>query len=1058
MSTLISPAELAKALGLPEPTAEQAPVIESGLEPAAVVAGAGSGKTETMAARVVWLVANQQVSPEQVLGLTFTRKAAAELGQRVRRRLAQWRRVVERERPDDVEHLAALQSMEPTVLTYAAYAGRLVGEHALRVGAEPDARLLSPALLWQLADGVVRRWPGDLPEFKAISSLVHWVIAMAGQFADHLADPAQVEAFCDDALERFFALPLGPRARSEMPTGTGEYIDALRQRRALVPLVRDYQRVKQAMTAVDFGDQMRLAADLAGVDEVRTIERARYRAVLLDEYQDTGHAQIEMLRGLFGAGHPVTAVGDPFQSIYGWRGASAGNMGAFDITFPRADGTPATVYPLATSFRNDRAILAAANAVAAPLRTSKVTVPLRPHEDCGPGTVAVTFTETVDAEAEWVARNVKAAWDALPVGERTGAVLVRRRSQLPILADTLHHAGLPVEIVGLGGLLTTPEVVDVVATLRVLGDYKPGGALMRLLSGARWRIGPRDLAALRDRARHLIRPPEVVEVTDEQREALSLVEALDDLGPAQRYSPAGYRRMSRLALELRRLRRRLTAPLAELVADVGHAIGVDIEVAARLDRAQVGRVHLDRFLDVAAAFAAEAGDSSLRAFLAYLEAAEDEENGLEAGEVIVATERVQLLTVHGAKGLEWDVVAVPGLASGLFPGQASGVNWTRARHEMPGPLRGDSDGLPALDLSAATSRKEVAELLSAHHEAVVDRHADEERRLAYVAMTRARSVLLASGYAWDTTQKPRTPSPFLATLREHAAPDEWFEPEPDSVNPRAVDAVTAEWPADPLGIAPGAAFGRRAAVEAGAAMVREAGGALFAVPVDDQPAGALAAGWRHDVDVLLAERDRLRRGSSVDVELPAQLSVSQLVELERDPVGLARSVRRPLPRPPAPWARRGTAFHTWLEQRWQVQSLLDVDELPGAADEGADDADFRELRAAFEASPWALRTPAEVEVPFEMTIGERVVRGRMDAVFRDGDDGWLVIDWKTGTARAGPVQLAAYRLAWARLCGIPDSELHRVRAAFHYIRSNETVEPGALLDAAGLRALVLGET
>jgi DNA helicase-2/ATP-dependent DNA helicase PcrA len=208
------------------------------------------------------------------------------------------------------------------------------------------------------------------------------------------------------------------------------------------------------------------------------------------------------------------------------------------------------------------------------------------------------------------------------------------------------------------------------------------------------------------------------------------------------------------------------------------------------------------------------------------------------------------------------------------------------------------------------------------------------------------------------------------------------------------------------------------------------------------------------------------------VPLPAQLSVSQLVELERDPEALARALRRPLPRRPAPWARRGTAFHTWLEQRWDKQALLDLDELPGAADEGVDDTDFDELRAAFEASQWAHRTPYEVEVPFEMTVAGRVLRGRMDAVFGDGGGGrddddvepgdWMVVDWKTGSrpsgaaAKAAAVQLAAYRLAWARLCGIPDGELGRVRAAFHYVRTDETVEPAALLDAQGLRALVTG--
>jgi DNA helicase-2/ATP-dependent DNA helicase PcrA len=230
-------------------------------------------------------------------------------------------------------------------------------------------------------------------------------------------------------------------------------------------------------------------------------------------------------------------------------------------------------------------------------------------------------------------------------------------------------------------------------------------------------------------------------------------------------------------------------------------------------------------------------------------------------------------------------------------------------------------------------------------------------------------------------------------------------------------------------------------------------------------AGSRAAQWQHDVEVLLAERARLSRRTDIAVELPAQLSVSQLVELSRAPDELARNLRRPQPRPPAPWARRGTAFHSWLERRWQAQALLDLDELPGAADEGAVDADFDELREAFERSAWATRTPEEVEVPFEMIIGGRVVRGRMDAVFRAGTDGsgWIVVDWKTGSAPSGAaaeaaaVQLAAYRLAWARLRGIADADLRRVRAAFHYVRGNHTIEPAALLNAEGLRRLVAGD-
>ncbi|MGH8963280.1 MAG: UvrD-helicase domain-containing protein [Jatrophihabitantaceae bacterium] len=1085
---MISAAELSERLGLPPPTDEQAAVVESGLDPAVVIAGAGSGKTETMAARVVWLVANRLVDPESVLGLTFTRKAAAELGKRIRRRLAQWRHVVEQDSPENLELLALLRAGEPTVSTYAAYAGRLVGEQALRLGAEPDARLLSPAQGWQLADSVVRASPGPLPGgIGTPGSIVGWVLAMAGQFADHLVTPDDVEGFCTAALASIDEIATRGRLNKTGPVA--ELIASLQHRQALVGLTRDFAAAKAAVPAVDFGDQMALAARLAGIAEVQAVERARYRAVLLDEYQDTGHAQVELLHGLFGGGHPVTAVGDPFQSIYGWRGASAGNIEAFDRRFTRSDAGPATVYPLATSFRNDRLILDAANAVARELRSGPTTVELRPRAGAGPGTIELVRTETHDDEARWVAERMRAAWQALPGRERTAAVLVRRRTQIPLLAEALQDVGLPVEIVGLGGLLTTPEVADVVSTLRVLADHEAAPSLARLLVGARWRIGPRDLAALHDRARWLGRGDDgAAAVEDDER--FTIIEALDDLGPAERYSAAGYARLDRLAGELRRLRRRVGAPLSELVAEIERVIGIDIEVAARADRAAVGRAHLDRFLDEAALFAAEASDTrgaTLTAFLAYLDAAEEEENGLEAGEVVVETERVQLLTVHGAKGLEWDVVAVPGLVSGVFPADPRSVNWTRARHELPIPLRGDRGDLPELVIAGAADPKELGDLLKDHDGELKRRHAREERRLAYVALTRAKSVLLGSAYVWDANVKPRELSPFLVELLAHREPLAWFEPEPDAVNPVTARTRTGLWPIDPLGPhggSPSAAHpGRRADVEAGAALVRaaltaDAGqGTLFpelpagspptAVPTADRPPALPAVGrpaeWPHDVDLLLAERARLRRGDVIEVELPAQLSVSQLVELERDAGELARRIRRPVPRPPAPWARRGTAFHTWLEQRWQAQTLLDVDELPGAADAAADDSEFLALREAFERSEWAERTPAEVEVPFEMAVAAgTLVRGRMDAVFGSAADGWLVVDWKTGrkpagtAAEAAAVQLAAYRLAWARLQQIPDGEVHRVRAAFHYVRSGETVQPADLLDADGLRALVVG--
>jgi len=224
----------------------------------------------------------------------------------------------------------------------------------------------------------------------------------------------------------------------------------------------------------------------------------------------------------------------------------------------------------------------------------------------------------------------------------------------------------------------------------------------------------------------------------------------------------------------------------------------------------------------------------------------------------------------------------------------------------------------------------------------------------------------------------------------------------------------------------------------------------------------LVAAWARDASLLLAERAARRGHAAIPVDLPSRLSVSSLVSLARDPAEFARSVRRPMPRPPAVQARRGTAFHRWLEARFGQQHLVDPDDLPGAADAwvDADDAELAALRERFAAGEWASRVPAEVEVPFETLIGDRLVRGRIDAVFADGAGGFDVVDWKTGNSprsveerRAVAVQLAAYRLAWAGLAGVP---LERVRAAFYYVREDLTERPADVLDEAGLEALVMG--
>ncbi|KGM01093.1 hypothetical protein Q760_03835, partial [Cellulomonas cellasea DSM 20118] len=444
---VLSAARIAELLERPSPTPEQVEVIESPLRPSLVVAGAGSGKTETMAARVVWLLANGLVAPEQVLGLTFTRKAAGELGDRVRQRLRHLARAATAQGlvlpglPLAASGLdpGLLDLARPTIATYNAYAASLVTDHAMRLGVEPTSRLLGEAAQWQLASQVVESWTGDLDTEAAVSTVVEALLELSGALDEHLLTPDEARAGIEGIIEAIQATPPGTPPRAPYAPIT-KLLGLLGERTRLLELVADYRARKRAADALDFGDQVALAARLAReVPEVGSGERARYRVVLLDEYQDTSYAQLALLGALFGDGHPVTAVGDPHQSIYGWRGASAGGLERFPSTFPVVeldeDGAtrrPADVHLLSTSWRNDEAILEAANHAALPLRraSTRVEVPeLAARPGAGPGLVQAHVAATLEEEAAAVARFVAERWrPAGPgVARVTAAVLCRKR-------------------------------------------------------------------------------------------------------------------------------------------------------------------------------------------------------------------------------------------------------------------------------------------------------------------------------------------------------------------------------------------------------------------------------------------------------------------------------------------------------------------------------------------------------------------------------------------------------------------------------------------------------
>ena len=1097
----LSAREIARLIGRHEPTDEQIAVIEAPLEPTLVVAGAGSGKTETMAARVVWLIANGLVEPEQVLGLTFTRKAAGELQSRVTTRLAQLARA--RGRTGSGADVAMDLLARPTIATYNAYAASLVTDHGLRLGVEPGSRLLGEANQWQLASQLVEAWDEDLGTDKAVSSVVGAVVSLSGELGEHLVPVDEARRVLDEMIERLSSLPLGPKQRSR-GADVEKLLRSLGERRNLLDLVAEYRRRKRTADSLDFGDQIAFAAELArSVPHVGQVERARFRVVLLDEYQDTSYAQVELLAGLFGGGHAVTAVGDPHQSIYGWRGASASGLSRFPDRFRHADGARAQVRYLSTSWRNDAAVLAAANVASAPLRENLAThvPPLDLRPGAGTGTVSAHVATTMEEEAEAVAEWIAARWrpGSHPAGRVTGAVLCRARSQFPAVEVALRRKGLPVEVVGLGGLLSTPEVVDVVALLEAVHDPSRGDSLLRLLTGPRVNLGAADLHALGSWAADLAREDDprraakaaqgdAEEDADGADEAVvegdvvdhrSLVDALDALPAPGRpardgrtLTAEGHARLTALGRVLHGLRGLTYLSLPELVVQAERALGLDVEVATadvlaalapetgdRVSRR--GREHLDAFRDVAATFAQSADVATLGAFLAWLGVAQNQERGLDMPVREPDPDAVQVITAHAAKGLEWDVVAVPGLVDGVFPtiaetagGQRADSGWLTDAGSLPYPLRGDADDLPAFRWDSAADTKELDERRKEFRSAAGEHALAEERRLAYVAFTRARNELLLAAHWWGTPAKPRKLSPFLTELVEAGlvTTDGWTAlPDPGDANPRDAEEVTASWPAEGGDDAPGTAASPRDILRATAALVQAAMAEDRALP-EDHPLVELAR-------MLLAERDQ--RDLHV-VELPAHISASGLVRLATDREAFALQLRRPVPNQPTVHARRGTRFHEWVEQEFSRSSLLDVDDLPGADDdELISDADLETLKERFRESEWFHRTPLAIEQDVETPLAGVMTRSRMDAVFADperGPDAVVVVDWKTGrpptdeAARAArEVQLAVYRLAWSRWTGLP---LEKVSAAFHYVGTGETVRPQHLATEEELEKLI----
>ncbi|MDJ1370582.1 ATP-dependent helicase [Gulosibacter molinativorax] len=1082
------------------PTQEQQAIIEAPLDPALVVAGAGSGKTQTMMLRILWLIANEQIAPQQILGLTFTRKAAGELQERIETGLDGLRSA----------KLITIDEFDmPQVSTYNSYANAIYSQYALLVGRDPDAVLLDePGAFSLMRQTLLEHDDAALRSFDkpSVGHMAGVALSIARGMREMRLDAAEVRIRVDPVLERLPTLP------GRTTKATDEILERLERLKLYAGIADRYEARKRDAGVVEFSDQVATAAEILELDPSIAGElREQAEVVILDEYQDTSVGQIRLLSNLF-KGHNVMAVGDPKQSIYGWRGASAANMKRFGDDFY---GTRrGQRFELSVSWRNDERILEAANRVAAPLPEAIGAKELGPRPGAGQGTVEHEYLLTDGDEAAHIAGWFRGLLVEDEAGkDRTAAVLVRARSHMAIIAKALGDADVPFQVLGLGGLFSTPEIVDLNSILRAAADEQAGNELIRLLVGAQFEVGLADIVALNSIARReakrdadgrpLSKERIAVERSDAKTEdrGESLVDALDVVRSSKPgafrewgLSELGEARMREAAELLHEVRIRLTLPLTDLVDFTIRRARLDIETVANPSRA-VGRANLEAYVDAVAGYTAANPSADIHEFLDWVDLAERDDKHAEVTEVAEKKGVVQLTTMHSAKGLEWDYVSIPQLNDKVLPGSSGSSTWIPS-DALPYELRDDHRDLPQFDWEHAETLDEIKHELNENKTRVLPppvgerpsfatqkriHSLNEDRRLAYVAVTRARSRLMLTGARWrGRNSRPFFPSPFFHEI----VGDVTLACPPGSEPYALIDdervvftaAQTADERAeinDTLAVNPNEGgkyqvWPRPPMAAPRLARLRAAGERVVELAAQGQaaePSGSHA--FDPLIDLLLAERDA--GDDEAELRLPERFGASLLHDLLDDPVAIARQRRRPMPQEPFRATLIGNLFHSWVESLYTdvggggatlEGADLDDEDRADAGLTTAGEADrerLEQFKATFLRSRFAAdgKRPSAVELAINSPLGAHTIIGKLDAVYVDEATGEVeIVDWKTGRAprsadeREGrELQLMCYAHAYSAGFDVP---LERIRATLYYVSSDEEITVEDMLSREAL--------
>jgi superfamily I DNA/RNA helicase/RecB family exonuclease len=956
--------------GPPAPRLDEAQqrVVDHAGGPMLVLAGPGTGKTTTIVEAVTDRVEQRGTDPGRILVLTFSRKAAGELRERITARLHRTTR-------------------EPLALTFHSYAYALVRREFVLAGDQPPRLLSAPEQLLEIrrllrgeiADGAAR-WPERL-----------WPALPARGFAEELRDVLMRAA--ERGLDGKALRRLGRAARRDDWMAAGDFLDRYAARFDLAPV-----------PAYDYAEIVRIAAALLSRGATRQRERDAYDAIFVDEYQDSDPAQESLLLALAGDGRDLIAVGDPDQSIYAFRGADVRALASFPEKFRAPDGNPAPVVALRTCRRSGPVLLAASRRVARRLPVTPGTVAdtaapgsgaadgappagtprvfgnsvhraLIPVPGTDEGEVRILIADSATQEAALVADILRRAHLADGVPWAKMAVLVRSaQRQVPLLRRALAAAGVPVSVAG--DELPLPDEPGVRPLLTLLRCALRPAALDEetaadLLTGP---LGQTDGLGLRKLRRAMNGRP--------LTEALTQPSSLDLV--SDRIAAPALRVTTLLKTARRAIARGGTAE------DILWALWSASGLADRWERLAEQDPSADRDLDAvlalfdrAARFADELPPGSPQLFLDSLTG--QEIVGDTLAEQAAREDCVRVLTAHRSKGLEWDVVVVAGVQEETWPDL-----------RMRGSLLG------ADELAEAAAPQAVHQSADVAVAALAAKLLAEERRLFYVAVTRAKKLLVVTAAGGE--ESDLRPSRFLAELAG------------DDVDIQRAGAH-ARWLSLPVLVAD---LRRATADEARPLALREAAAAQLARLAQAGVRGADPAQWYaltklSDEGPIVADGEAVRLSPS-QVESFARCGLRWLLE---SAVGAGRSdVLRHL----------GTVIHAAAQLISEGASERDVaariDDIWHHLDFGSIWYGTRQRELAEQMVrkflDWHAANPRDLlaaEQSLRVRVGQVEITGRVDRLERDSQGRGVVVDLKTGASAPRDdeldrhPQLGVYQLA-----------------------------------------------